>query len=436
MLNEVEIIYSYESTCELIQLAEFLRLCGVYVYETCMDFPKWTVKTKANGIREKVCLLGKSNRIEEVMDVRNRDIIFLYSDGNKEPDAAILNHDDIIQKDSVIQWLRNIGRKNEWGSFTESFWNYYLDQELYRTLFCLRNIRKPGRLLEGARKHVSEFLKCFSQNNAEKTQVYYFAEVYLSMLCNRADEVLGREKTFDFDKLIKLCNKAENRQLTAFYELKGDIYFSFMNNYIWGLLNYEKCLEWLNYSASYKLSGYWKNIVKDIRKEEKYLRKAMEYNNESYEAAVRLGRLYEDTNRKKEAVEIYRHIIEALEEKAKVNVLFPWEFECLCTANKRIGCMTYKDPHHPDYQKAIEYYKKIFLLWNQCGANGFIQCFPEQYREELADYYRKLFDIRGVISSLAKIYNLIRDTRKSTFCWNLFQTPKWEDLKKIPLEKL
>lgn len=122
-------------------------------------------------------------------------------------------------------------------------------------------------------------------------------------------------------------------------------------------------------------------------------------------------------------------------EKETLNFLQAEEYYYVCQAHKRLGYMRYKDERLPQYEKAVSEYKKIFRLWNLCGENSFFQCFPEEYRKYLKQYYRRTFNINAVLASLQKIYQLMGEKKKSEKCTELFLR-KTEELAVLPLDDL
>lgn len=382
MVSAVRVFYSSNNTCQFVRTSEFLKTCGIYVYEA------------GEGCEKQAESPGESIEWSLVLDC---------------------GHEQLEER--RVSLIEEIDRENKCGGFLLPFFHYFQEQALYRALFCVHNIStKDSALLQDAKEQLQKGLRWLEEKNVFSA-ASCFSRAYLGYCLYKAEECVQENfpdeegKGDRFRELKRLCDQA--RELDSEYpgidELEGDMYFTFQNHYIFGIMHYENCLNTYNYTAPYKLSKYWRDIVESKRNERSCLKKSYDCNRNYHEAAFDLAYYYEGEGRVEEAVAIYRSIVNKLKKKAEDRELTLSEFSSLCKAHKRIGCMMYKDEYEPRYYEAIEEYKKIFQLWNECGKNRFICCFPKEHREELVEHYRNSFSIEGVLFSLAKIYRIISE---------------------------
>ncbi len=411
MVDAVGVLYPYELTCQFVQISEFLKTCGIYVYKTSMEFDGWAEKLQKSGIEWRICLVNSFNQLDKVRkSTQNVKRNFFIVYGQETINENFFS-EEIVRERDISSVIQNIDEENQCDGFLQSFFEYFKSNELYRALFAIHNIDNAEILLNDSIKPIDKAIDWLKENSYTGA-AYWFVLAYLRYSLYKA----RREISVECFKKVKLLTN-HILELEENYpgvdELEGDLYFYFQNNYIFGLLHYENCFNSYNYTAPYKLSKYWKNIVKSEKNELKCLKMAYECNRENYAAAFDLGRYYEDRSEMEAAVKIYHGIVYGLRKKEENNVLTRSEFSSLCKAHKRIGCIIYKDKDNPRYFEAIEQYKIIFQLWNDCEENRFILCFPEKYRREIVKSYKDSFNIDGVLFSLSKIYDLIFQNEKS-----------------------
>lgn len=431
MVNVVEIIYPSVLVCEYVKISEFLRICGIYVYETSLEFDGWN--KKAPVIDDKIFLIGNKEHISEAEKCEAKNKTYILCGNNEELQEIDLSLGRVIREDEIKDWVNEVIGDASCREFVRFFYEYFAGNRLYFYIYVANNIVEQCRflpdvkgcavetlciLLEDSKRNILDTFNVLESHKEFENYIYFYSLSYLAQLINEIDNLFEKPKTFGFKQVVYYCNQSYemNLEFEAVNELKGDIYFIFADNYALGGLYYAEGMKEYNYTAPHKVSYYWKNVVKDWNHEEKYLLQAVNANAEEYEAAYRIGDYMERNFKKEEAVEIYSRITEGLRKKEEQNFLTPREFACLCMAHKRIGCIIYKDKKNPRYQDAIEEYNRIFRLWSACENNGFLKCFPEEYREDMILYHKKLFNIRGVISSLTKIYDLMENVEKREQC--------------------
>lgn len=435
MISVIEIVYPYNLTCECIKCAEALRACGIYVYETSMENLNWINKSKKNRIENRLYFMNNEQQILNFKDsAYEKNKFILFSD---EVNDFYLKEKQELRDTQLSTIIQEIDVQNNCEGFLVWFFDYIRKEKLFFIFFAIKNHCIVHSLMEEAEKKLKNMLQELKVHDKKwDCAVYYFSYAYLCNLVNHLAELCEREKEYDFKEIMYYCNEAYNREpnLLGINELKGDVYFSFANNYVLGTMYYKECLNQYNYTAPYKLSEYWSNIVEDWTNEEKYLLATLECNEEKYDAIYRLGWHLESNFEKEEALNRYFDITKMLSVKEEHNFLRPEEFQYLCMAHKRIGCIIYKDEANPNYYAAIREYKKIMILWNNCESNKFIQCIPEKYRGDMVKYYKSLFGIRKLLLSLANIYNLVDEKEKREKCISLCRDASGEELDILPLD--
>lgn len=429
MVNAVEVLYPYDLTCQFIQISEFLKACGVYVYETSMEFDGWEKKSRQAGIEWKLFLIRDASHLGEVNESTAKVAV-----RSTEQKYYVRCTDDNFRSDLTL-FLQHLDVENRCLGFLLPFFQSFDKSQLYRSLFSIRNLHFARKLLTDSQSRIREAIDWLHSLQTH-SPTHSFSLAYMKYCLNKVNTLCGENMTYSFEELRTLCSGLHTQEpdYPGIDELEGDIYFQFKNNYIFGIMHYECCLNSYNYTAPYKLSKYWMNVVKNKKLEMKYLASAYEHNPENYSAAYDLARYSELYSDAETPLRLYTSIVHGMRKKAEYNNLTPIEFDVLCKSHKRIGCRIYKDKEHPLYYEAINEYKKIFLLWNECSKNKFIACFPSDYREELVINYKRLFDIRGVLASLSKIYDLIAKKEKSKMCLDMVYNMKNDELDIIPTD--
>ncbi len=437
MVCVVEVLYPYDLTCQFIQISEFLRSCGVYVYETSMESEGWIGKSEATGIEQKIYLFRDLRHFKEVKEENAKSAVryteksvYVICGQSTASDGSFSKTESL--EDSLLPCIQRIDDENRCRGFLRPFFSYFEEKQLYRALFTVQNIRSASGLLQDSKKKLEAAIS-WLRNHPVSCGAYKYCYAYLGLFLNKAKRLLGENDVFSFEALKLLC--AEVRRIEKEYpglnELEGDLYFHFQNNYIFGIMHYESCLNSYNYTAPYKLSKYWMTIVESKKLEMKYLLKSFENNPENYKAAYDLARYRESPSDTEKTIQPYQGIVRRLSRKEECNSLTPIEFNTLCKSYKRIGCNIYKNKSNPRYYEAIQQYKKIFRLWNNCSDNKFIDCFPADYKSEIVAHYRKSYDIKGVLVSLSRIYDLISEKEKSEKAMEMAYGKEIENLGRI-----
>lgn len=411
MIDAVGVLYPHELACQFVQISEFLKTCGIYVYETGMEFDGWAEKLEKSKIEWRLYLVNGYNQLGKVKkSIQDPEKSFFIVFGCDSMNDAFLS-DNVVWENDIFSIIEKIDEENQCNGFLRPFFEYFESNELYRALFTIHNLDDVETLLNDSLKQVDKAVAWLGENEYTGA-AYSFVLAYLRYSWYKGRRESGAEY---FKEVKSITNHARGlkEDYPGIDELEGDLYFYFQNNYIFGLLHYESCFNLYNYTAPYKLSKYWKNVVKSEKDELECLKVAYECNKENYAAAFDLGRYYEEQLETDTAIKIYRGIVDGLKKKEENHILTRSEFSYLCRAHKRIGCVIYKDQENPQYFEAIEQYKIIFQLWNDCGNNKFILCFPEKYRSEMVKSYKESFSIDGVLFSLSKIYGLIYQNEKS-----------------------
>lgn len=442
MTGEVELVYSAARSYECSQLSEFLRLCGIYAYETSIDFEDSKWMNGQTTISKKIYLPNKEQEAKTAEKLKENNFLFCENAGLKEIDDLLVFLTADFCDDQNLNYLKN-------------FYCFFVDNNLYETLYVSRYVIRHSDFLKDAIDNTEKALHQILMwemkgKNSEGTLCY--TQLFCSVKLWVEKQRMYRKKAWIEERRTEQTQSdLQETQMIERYcrilgeqgyegstvkELLGDVWFE-QSDYLRSYPAYQSCTEEFNYTAPWKLTEYLRDVNPNWQAEEKYLKIAVIRNHQMYEAWFRLGKQAEDNSNTNLALQYYEKIVLGLEEKEKCNCLRPDEMVVLCRTLKRIGCIKYKSTEKEEECKTgIAYYHRTFQIWNQCRENQFLMHFSERCQELLRDYFYETYYLRGTIASLFKIYRILGNVEKKEKCAELMYDDKLEQMKNIPVEEI
>lgn len=366
MKTALKIQYPAELSYQYSFIEEFIQLCGVFVYDgKDEDIAKRDETQSVQLIETK---LNKAQSIQEI-----------YGEIKQK-----LQLDPI--EEQYMDWLWNLYYVKD--AYKDLFWALYKEDSLVETKMKEAEVRLLKHMLKQI-ETASDY-KCYSR--------YYGMTKLQYILCSEKKSK-GIDVESELHELALSCHMAQafGKEELSITELMGDIYVNIVNDYSLGLTYYRMCITDYNYKVLRKMARYYESRMIDPRRELEYLERTIQCRPEYYEARYRLARKLEQEQFKfKEALEEYEAIADKLGDLQRIDWLTPEEFQVLCRAWKRIGCISYKYLEAPACEYGLQSYQKIYKLRDNCEKNKFIQSMNPEKRKEIITLYQDLYPIEHV----------------------------------------
>lgn len=386
MITALRIQYPMELSYEYSFLDEFLKLCGIFVYD------------------------GKDEDIAEE---------------KKEIKSVQLIEAEFGQSQSIQGNYLEIKKKLQLNPIEEQYmdwlWDLYYARDVQKDLFFAL-LKKSSfsdiEIQESEFKLLGRMLKHIEAASDYKCYSRYYGMAKLQYILCGEKKSKGKDVESELHEIALSCHMAQlyGKEELSITELMGDIYINIVNDYSLGLTYYTQCITDYNYKVLRKIARYYETRIVDPRRELQYLERAINCRKEYYEARYRLARKLEQEQLKFEkALEEYELIADKLDNIQRIKWLTPEEFQVICRTWKRIGCISYKYLEIPACEYGLQSYQKIYEIWENCGKNKYISSMNPGKQKEMVALYQSLYSIEHVQRSEENIRRKMQEVHEKMY---------------------
>lgn len=451
--RSIKIIHNIDDRIDYLFLAEFFRLCGLYVGEDddieqfdpmkeleneCFDFFICVSRQEKNEERLSKDELGKLEQLDHLE--QEKCLIFfdfiraeVLGDNIKKKIREISNED---KKRLLRNSLGHIGEKISIAKkLSESeLVDVYVDNDL---MICSSSLQYyPKRESLAVQKAEEGMLQAYNHlNNLDmksdpdiKSYAWY-AKIWCAVKVNEAFEYWKKVLYFNPQELAEECEKlsAEYPDFSNAIVLRGLCYEHSKDKAIEAIKAFEQALDYESVERCYcSVIYYW--IGKRYEAYEVKRDLARQYYQRAYDIKKKFRNIYKmaiyqnDSNHYMEAEALFLQIIEALDKKIEQHRADPLELEYAFKAYQQMCVMFFKqcDDNTIKYRKVIEYGNKAINIKEKETGRSTIyvdlygQKFSEEDSEKLSDercqeISRNRMDLDKIYKILFFVYNELQE---------------------------
>lgn len=383
----IKIVHNIYNRIDYLFLAEFFRLCGLYVGEEDNLEQFDPMKELEDKCFDFFIFVSKEEQLEEKQGweqfEKETGLIFFDSIRSavlgSSRDQKIREVENKDKKSLLIKCLEHIGKKIPIGKkISESIlMDVYVDNDL---MICSSSLqyypKKESLAIQMAGKGM---LQAYSQlNNADiisdiKSYQWY-AKIWCAVKVNDACKYRQKILYFEPLELAEECEKlsAEYPDFSNAIVLRGLCYEHSKDRAIEAIGAFQQALECEEEEHCYcNAIYYWigkRYEAYEVRKD-----LARKYYFRAYQTKRKFRNIYKmaiyekDSNRYMEAEDLFLQIIDALSEKLEVHMADPLELEYAFKAYQQMCVMFYNqcDDSTIKYRKVIEYGNAAIKIKNE-----------------------------------------------------------------------
>lgn len=430
-MKSIKIVHNIKNRIEFLFMAEFFRLCGIYVGEY--------IYYNQDQIKKMQCIEDKQPCVKEIeyacdledecdvelyvgldldesSDIFHEDVIYLKNSWNKEATGDSYEHftqmDEQQQEDVLMRVLDEVQKvldakriffdRVALGEIGHLYVKYHLVKYLadiqYFRIYCKKHA-KSLEVFSAVEQELEEMCA------ASEFNIYYsYAKIYCATKANSASVYNRTTVRYDVEKLADACKEMIEKvpDFSNFWVLLGLVYehlpeYSHEAISAFEISSKMEDLYRYAYHIYYWMAKRYEVYESRLEYAKKIYLKANEHK-ERFRNFYKLAMISFKTKIYDEAIAYFNKILEQLEFKQSENYLDPLEIDYYYKANSMISyiyCFCTIDPI-----QAIEYADRALEIVEDVQNNKY---FDDFYMEE-AEIYRR---VTGKKINLNKIYQYL-----------------------------